>query len=299
MIPNIYKPSQTNNTAIFDTYNQCYTDAGANYTKPNSTAAGCFSFYGGAFNESRSSTWTSSSSFAALGVPKDSITWFGPISYGSDTVTLTSNISTSKSPLLIDYGRTGYEAFFMNSIGLGINSTLLNTLVSTGKIASRTWSMFNGFTGSQSHNQSDGILVLGGYDEAKISGNTAENITIDFNFASDTNDIADCPATGMIITVNNMTLVWPNGTQAGLMGSSRSSQMGACVIPNYDYISVTNDMWQTFVSVTNSEEAGRSNSPLSWFQNLVTADSAYVAVLLFKSCSRMVTLTFVTDLQEI
>ena len=164
----------------------------------------------------------------------------------------------------------------MSTIGLGINSTLLNTLVETGKIASRTWSMFNGFTGSQSQNQSDGILVLGGYDEAKIMGNTTDNITLPFDFAADTQDIASCPATGMLVTVNNMTLAWPNGTKAGLLGSSRSQQLGACVIPDYDYISVTNDVWRTFLSLTNSVEAGRSNSPLSWFQNLVTAESAYV-----------------------
>ena len=237
--------SQTNNTAIFDIHNQCYTDAGANYTKPNSTAAACFSYYGGAFNETESSTWTSSSGFAALGIPEDSNTWFGPISYGTDTATLASNVSTSKSPLLIDYGRTGYEAFFMNTIGLGINSTLLNTLLSTGKIASRTWSIFNGFTGSQAQNQSDGVLVLGGYDESKISGSTADNVTIDFDFSSDTEDIESCPATGMTITVSNMTLAWPNGTTVDLMGSSKASKLSACVIPNYDYISITNEMWQT------------------------------------------------------
>lgn len=165
----------------------------------------------------------------------------------------------------------------MSTIGLGINSTLLNTLMITERIASRTWSMFNGFTGSESQNQSDGILVLGGFDESKISGPTSDNITIDMDFSPNdisSYDLAKCPATGMIITVTNMTLEWPNGTTANLMGTSEGNIMRGCINPNYDYISITNDMWEDFVSITDTQTAGRSNSPLSWFQNLVTAESA-------------------------
>ena len=281
--------SQTNNTAVFDVHNQCYTDAGANYTRPNSTAAECFSFYGGAFNESRSSTWTNAGSYGALGVPEDSIVDFGPIAYVTDTLSLISIISTPRFPFVIDHGRTGYEAFFMNTVGLGINSTLLNTLISARKIPTRTWSMFNGFTGSQSQNQSNGILVLGGYDEAKIFGSVADNITIDMDFSPDaisSTNLAKCPATGMIITVSNMTLAWPNGTKASLMGSSAGDTLRGCVIPNYDYISMQSDMWETFVSLTDTQEVGRSNSPLSWFQNLVTAESAYVTFLSINKCSQ-------------
>ena len=208
-----------------------------------------------------------------MGVTDDSVVDFGPVGYGVDKLTLTSNISTPKFPFVIDHGRTGHEAFFMNSIGLGHNSSLLNALIATGQIASRTWSIFNGFTGATSQNQSDGTLVLGGYDAAKTSG---DNITI--NMATAPADIASCEAFGMIITVRAMQLKYPNGTLASLLPPSSSTTLRYCIIPNYDYISVTNDVWQTFLAMTNTVVTGRSNSPLSWFQMLVSADSAYVTV---------------------
>ena len=64
-----------------------------------------------------------------------------------------------------------------DTLGLGRNLTLLNALISAGVIASRTFLIFQGWTGSQTQYQTDVSLILGGYDSTKVTSN---NITLSF-----------------------------------------------------------------------------------------------------------------------
>lgn len=54
------------------------------------------------------------------------------------------------------------------ALGLGTNFTVLSALQTRHQIASRVWSMFYGLTGVDADAQLDGVLVLGGYDHAKM-----------------------------------------------------------------------------------------------------------------------------------
>ncbi|KAL9130315.1 MAG: hypothetical protein Q9175_007051 [Cornicularia normoerica] len=146
--------------------------------------------------------------------------------------------------LLIDY---------QNTLGLGRNSTLLNALVSTGAIVSRTYSIFQGWTGFQTQFQTDGSLILGGYDSAKITGN---NITLPFTVEDDCNN-------GFIISVTGINMNLKNGSNISIIGQSQGSAMRACINPYYSPITLPEEIWWAFTNVTGIAEEDRSLSPIN------------------------------------
>lgn len=145
------------------------------------------------------------------------------MSFIADSLRLNENNTLLNFPLGIvqDYwDEQGYTA--MMALGLGPNSTILNVLKNAGLIGSRTWSLFYGLKGSQSASQLNGSLVLGGYDGAKVSGTKyTQSLTTD----------NDACATQMVVTITDMTLNFPNGTDVSIMGTSKSSAITACIDP--------------------------------------------------------------------
>jgi hypothetical protein len=121
-----------------------------------------------------------------------------------------------------DWGEEGYHP--QAAIGLGRNSTLLNALVSTGKIASRSWAMFWGRQGATADAQMDGNFVFGGYDRAKASGANFTQGLVYSNTAC---------STGMLVTITDISLNWDNGTTTSLYDGSQSAAMSACIVPDY------------------------------------------------------------------
>ena len=151
----------------------------------------------------------------------------------------------------------------MANLGLGRNSTLLNTLSSVGIIASRMYGYFQGWTGAYAEYQTDGNLVLGGYDAAKVSGN---NITLLFAPS------ADCKC-GYFITVTDLKMNLRNGSNISIIGQSAGSALEACV-DGAGPIMVTEDIWWAFTNVTGVREIGRSISSLNFWTMLIPADGA-------------------------
>ena len=110
----------------------------------------------------------------------------------------------------------------MNTLGIGRNSTLLNTLFSAGAIASRTWSYWHGWAGAESQHQIDGNLTVGGYDAAKTLGT---NVTLPFTNSEPEN----CPS-GYIVTITEIKMNLKNGSSPSILGASnKGSAMRACV----------------------------------------------------------------------
>ena len=97
------------------------------------------------------------------------------------------------------------------NIGLGRNSTLLNALHDKGHITSRTYSFRWGLNSASSSLSMDGQLVLGGYDAAKVTG-----LNITQKLLPST---VGC-GSGMYLTVTNIILGFPNGTQADMLAPS-------------------------------------------------------------------------------
>ena len=152
----------------------------------------------------------------------------------------------------------------MMGIGLGTNSTLLNWLVSSGKIASRSWSYFWGRTtvtgaSSSSSEQLDGSVVFGGYDRAKVMGTKYTQPM--------TSSEPDCPSQ-LVVTITNIELNFANGSDASIFPASSSAAITACLTPALSTL-----MWipfdpyfNKFMNLTNNNifDMGRSVGIYYW-----------------------------------
>ena len=241
-------------------YNNTYLNDG---TVPgcsvNSTRLQCSNQYGGLFDEGSSTTW-SPANFTALGAAIESTSDQDNDTWGTDTLLVNTTLSVPDFPLGIFRGSTDTQ----NTLGLGRNSTLLNALVSAGEIASRTYSIFQGWTGSQNQYHTDGSLILGGYDSAKIRGN---NITLPFAVQGNCNN-------GFIVSVTDITMNLNNGSNVSIIGSSQGSAMRACIEPNFSPITLSEEIWWAFTNVTGAAETGRSISPISYWGMMIPANGA-------------------------
>ena len=104
-------------------------------------------------------------------------------------------------------------------LGLGHNSSLLQMLKQTNRISSRVYSMFWGLVGGSENQRTPGALILGGLDTALIG--QRPNYTGALNWQS------DC-LTGMVLDITAISLNFPNGSNASVMGSET---IKACIVP--------------------------------------------------------------------
>lgn len=218
----------------------------------------CAGSVGGFFNEKSSSTYSGASDLQALHVAEESGTGHGNDSWGTDTLKLNSSLSLANFPFGVNKGL----ADNVNALGVGRNSTLLNTLVSRGDIASRTYSFWEGWTGTEPQHQMDGNLVFGGYDAAKISGN---NITLPFS----TDKFC---LEGYIVAISDIKMELPNGYRPSIIGSYTGSSLRACISPGYPIMSLPKEIWTAFVAASGVTEVGRSNQTDS-FGMLISTDA--------------------------
>ena len=223
----------------------------------DSTRFQCSNQDGGLFDEGSSTTW-STADLTALRTAGDSSLDQHDCVWGSDTLRVNTTLSISDFPLGIFRGKP----YSQNTLGLGRNSTLLNALVSTGAIVSKSFSIFQGWTGAQTRYQTDGSLTIGGYDSAKITGN---NITLPFTVED------SCPS-GLMISVTDVIMNLKNGSNVSIIGESRGSALRACIEPAFTPISLSEDIWWAFTKVTGVAETYRS---LSTWGMIIPANGAY------------------------
>jgi len=205
---------RTNNTYIYDQKGQCETGTTIPY---------CISYRGNLFDENGSRSWSSQNSVVAAGGDETDVKTDGELAkaiWGTDTMRLNSNISISTIPLGVQ--RTSWQGQYhrQHLLGFGTNSTLLTALKSAGKIQSRVWSFFWGLQGATAPAQMDGSIVIGGYDKAKVVGNRT---TLPLNTGG------KC-ASGMLITVSQIIMNFPNGTAPDIL---KGNTMSACLVPDF------------------------------------------------------------------
>ncbi|KAB8291748.1 hypothetical protein EYC80_006543 [Monilinia laxa] len=212
-----------------------------------STAA-CTTFRGGSYDEfaSKSRGLPATNTYPSDGSP------YPQLNMVSENITLSSNVSILEFPIGIakaDWGEQGY--YPQMAIGLGTNSTILNTLYSSGQIASRTWSMFWGRTGATAATQLDGGFVFGGYDRAKVTGT---NYTRSLTYSR-----TAC-FSGMLVTITDMVLNFPNGTDASMFAGIESDAIQACIEPSYPVLLTvpTDPYFINFEVLTDQGLSGRS-----------------------------------------
>lgn len=255
-------PRPMNNSFAYGTDGRC----------GGTSSAECTTFRGGAYDVFSSTTRKVADSDA---YPVDTSPW-SEASYVTDTMILSDEISLDNFPLgvpLNDLGQQGYHP--MNAIGLGDNSTLLHALKSSGKIASRTWSMFWGRNGASKSSQMEGIFVLGGYDKAKIQKQ---------KYTQALADLGSGCSTRMVVTITDMILNFSNGTNASIFPQSASSAIQACIVPDYPVLMTIplDPYFANFEELTNQTLPDRSFG-LVYFANRYGADDT-VYVSHYEAC---------------
>lgn len=238
------------------------TAAGCN---PNISMVQCSNMYGGLFDQGTSTSWNPST-YSAVMAATEAVSGQGSDLWGTDTVKMNATFSLPDFPIAIfrsdDPGSAGSGT--ADSLGLGRNSTLLNMLSSVGIIASRTYGYFQGWTGAYAQYQTDGSMVLGGYDAAKVTGN---NITLPFAPSNACNN-------GYIITVTDIKMNLRNGSNVSIIGQSAGSSLKACVQPDFGPITLSEDIWWAFTNVTGVSEIGRSVNTHNFWGMLIPVDGA-------------------------
>jgi hypothetical protein len=164
-------PCRFNDSFVYDDTNLC--------TVPASTfnAESCITVRGGAYNALVSKTQKPGLSDATA-VDQSP---YPSTSIYSDLFTLNDQTQLSDFTFgvpLNDWGEQFYTPQAL--LGLGTNSTLLSSLKKENLIASRSWSFFWGKNGRGQ--QSNGSVVFGGYDKAKVQGTT--NYTRKLNYTN-------------------------------------------------------------------------------------------------------------------
>lgn len=250
---------ERNYTYLFDTT--------ASNCPDTQTHAGCAGVDGGLFNEAASTTYSAVDSAEAAREANDLLLYAENITYGSDTLKVNTTLSLSNFPFGVRNRQKG-DLALQNWVGLGRNSIFLHTLVSKGVISSRTYAFWAGQLGTESLYQTDGDLVLGGYDSAKISGS---NITLPFT------DDDSCPS-GNIVTITDIKLDLTDGSTSSILGPSAGSALKACVVPTHAVLDLPEDIWSAFVAASGVKLYSNTSSGRSfgygWLGWLVDTDGS-------------------------
>ena len=210
----------------------------------------CEGYHGGEIDVGASSTWSQANDQKTWGGASVDVVSLNGNKFGTDLLSLNASTTLNGLPMAImraaDLGA--------NVLGLHINSTLLNALVDAKMLASRSWSVFWGLTGADSSSQMDGSLVLGGYDLAKTTG------------TNHTSSFSQAPGCSLLVTVTNIEMNFPNGTDFNVLGSSHGAALRMCVKPDYPIITIPEDIWNVFEGYAGGSYIGRSLGTNLWGQ---------------------------------
>ncbi|KAI9826349.1 MAG: hypothetical protein M1832_000266 [Thelocarpon impressellum] len=233
--------SGMNNTFMYDNNSVCASE---------NTADQCQGLRGGFFDPQKSSSWAPAVDQGATGASPEVAQEVSTDIWGQDDLAFNSTFQLRKHPLALKRE----DNSVMNSLGLGRNCSLLNSLKLAGAITSRTWGLFNGWTGIDAANQMDGSLVLGGYDEAKVSGpKVTENFTLNQGCES-----------SFVVTVTDVSLNLPNGTVVKILRGGSGSAMRACIMPEFPIITLPPDVWKVACPAVGGTFLNRSRGLNIW-----------------------------------
>ncbi|KAL9014045.1 MAG: hypothetical protein Q9173_001295 [Seirophora scorigena] len=215
---------------------------------------------GGVFDERSSTTWNAFEPKLDSGgtLPNDLL--------GTERLGINTTFSVEDFPITLVQSPTTDPILNVNLLGLDINSTFLNALYSAKAIASKTWSLALGWQGADSSHQTNGSLVLGGYDAAQTTGS---NITYPFSQGT--------PCTGqLVITVSSIVLNLRNGTSAGILPPSAGSALRACVNTHAPWLSLPSEYFLNFLALSGYAGNAPSRSRgINYYGSLFNADEIY------------------------
>ena len=154
------------------------------------------------------------------------------------------------------------DRYFSQAIlGLGANSSVLDTLKKAGHIGARAYSVFWGLVGGGASSKSSGSLILGGYDSA-IAGES-DNYTANLAYKN-------CE-TGLLVTIDDLTINWPNGTDSSLFQGSRNEVMPACIKTAFAGLMTLPDRyWKPLLQLSGAETLTGNDHDRTWDLNYFT-----------------------------
>ncbi|KAF6830092.1 hypothetical protein CMUS01_07897 [Colletotrichum musicola] len=198
-----------NGTLLYATNGVCDPNGANKWSRTS-----CTTLRGGSYDSAASNTSKPTSDNVFI----DDDGWPGikPI---TDATKLSTNVTLDDFAMGMVLSDADVSGSTMMFLGLAKNSTILSALKNSGKIASRTWSLFWG-RGFGMPSQSDGHIIFGGYDRAKASGQRhTEPMTI---------GNAHCKSQ-LIVTVTDLTLNFDNGSDVSLF-TSGSEPFPSCIM---------------------------------------------------------------------
>lgn len=192
--------------------------------------------------------------------------------YALDTLSINGSLNASLPRYPV--GMVGWtDQLAQNTLGLGQSSTFLNVLINKGFVASRSWSFFWGLFGGDASTTMEGALTIGGYDVAKIADK-------DNNFTSALGYFDKCPS-GLTITVSDMILNFPNGTNASMLG--KATGITACLGPESEHvISIPNTWFNTFETLTNTHNTGNRSQGFNFWNVKYPPNAVYGGDITFQ-----------------
>ncbi len=255
LYPILTRARPLNNTLVYGSNGYCVMDG-------TTSGPACTTLRGGSYNPIGSTTRQVAADNAyphdTGGLPK--------LDFFTDRLALNGTLGIDNFAIgvpLADWGQQGYHP--MMAVGLGANSTILSTLKSAGKIASRSWSMFWGLDGVAQSSQMDGVFVFGGYDKAKLKG-TGFTQPLDLSQTT-------C-SSGIVVSITDMVLNFPNGTDASLFSGPKTQAILSCIVPDYPVLMTLplDPYFDRFQVLTNTTLSDRSTG-LVFFANRYSPDS--------------------------
>ena len=225
-------PSTVTNTSFLSLEELCTK------SDPDMTRRQCENLRGGLFQANFSETWKSVS-LQDYNSSRSDPAWehFNPggiRKFGYDILDLPEGTTLYGFPLgLNDISNKSN----VGMIGLGINSTFLQTAESQKKAAGMLWSID---AGSQSKERPrKGELVVGGYNKKRVGG--------EFTWSDISPMSGDRPCP-LRTTIKGLKITFPNGTALDLMNSTEATK--ACIEPYDNLFRLTPSMLAHWKGVT-------------------------------------------------
>lgn len=148
-------------------------------------------------------------------------------------------------------------------LGLGRDSSFLGALVSAGDIGTKAYSLFWGLVGGPAEKQTRGSLILGGLDRSLIADQND-------NFTASLFQGNKCRS-GMLVTIGDVLLNWPNGTDTSIFISSQSAAIQACIDFSFaGLISLPRNYYDSFLSLAGGSPPDGANEAKSFGINFYT-----------------------------
>lgn len=180
-----------------------------------------------------------------------------------DTVRTGANLSLEAFEFAIPEQDLNQAFTSQSQLGLGRESTFLEALKAAGHIKTKAYAMFWGLVGGPVSKQTPGSLVIGGLDKARIV-ELADNFTASLYYGS-------ACGTGMLVTISDIELNWPNGTDTSIFMGSQSAAIQACISPSFaGLMSIPSSYYENLFRLAGGRYPGNGKETRSQGMNFFT-----------------------------